>query len=128
MQSIKQIGAILLLSLLFVKAMVVPAIFVNYELRKDFIIQNYCVNKDMPELECDGQCYLAKQLKAAQQEDEKNATNTFLSKVFEIEFSFTESVFSFRSLVNDFNEKVAFNYTAQNTSEYHFDIFHPPRA
>jgi hypothetical protein len=66
MQKIREIGVLSLL----------PGIFVNYELRKDFIIQNFCVNKVRPGLNCDGQCYLANQLKAAQQQDENEATAT----------------------------------------------------
>ena len=32
-----------------------------YELNIDYIIENYCVNTDKPELQCNGKCHLAKQ-------------------------------------------------------------------
>ena len=33
-----------------------------YELNIDYIVETYCVNKDKPELQCNGKCHLAKQL------------------------------------------------------------------
>ncbi|WP_055149769.1 hypothetical protein [Jiulongibacter sediminis] len=128
MQTGKQIIAALLLSLLFIKAMIVPAIFVNYELRKDFIIQNYCVNKDMPELHCDGQCYLAKQLKAAQQEDEKQATNTFLTEVFKFESKVGNLVFLFEPKVSTIENKTFRDNSTALPSSGNGSVFHPPQA
>lgn len=42
---------------------------VEYELRKDFIASEYCVNQDEPEMKCDGKCYLNKRLAEAGQEN-----------------------------------------------------------
>ncbi|MEZ4779503.1 MAG: hypothetical protein R2786_09010 [Flavobacteriaceae bacterium] len=43
-----------------------PAFYLSqllyYELNIDYIIENYCVNKEKPELKCNGKCYLAQQL------------------------------------------------------------------
>ena len=36
--------------------------YAGYFLNKDFIIENFCINKNKPELECDGKCYLTKQI------------------------------------------------------------------
>lgn len=47
---------------------------VNYVANYDYIIENFCINKDKPELECNGQCYLMQQL--AEQSDE-GQTNPF---------------------------------------------------
>jgi len=35
---------------------------VYFELNIDEIIEKYCVNKDKPQLECNGKCHLAKQI------------------------------------------------------------------
>ncbi len=29
-----------------------------FELRRDYIAEHFCINRDRPELECDGKCYL----------------------------------------------------------------------
>jgi hypothetical protein len=38
----------------------------------DYIVENFCINKDKPELKCNGQCYLMKQLAAQSDEDQTN--------------------------------------------------------
>mgnify|MGYP003673174318 CR=1 FL=1 len=51
---------------------------VYFELNIDSIIQKYCVNKDKPELQCNGKCHLAKQLNQNTDKD-----NNLLSLIFE---------------------------------------------
>ncbi len=128
MNSFRQTGAILLLSVLIIKAMIAPSIFVNYELRKDFIISNFCVNKDRPELHCDGQCYLAKQLKAAEQQDENEATASFMDKLFGTEFLsespefLTDNKLEVLSLGG-----LSFSYIEFMPEAHLHGAFHPPR-
>ena len=43
-------------------------IILNYELNTGYITQNFCENKNKPQLHCNGQCHLNKQL----QKQEKN--------------------------------------------------------
>lgn len=38
-------------------------LFVNYEMNKQEITEMFCVNKDKPELNCNGSCHLMQQLK-----------------------------------------------------------------
>ena len=52
----------LLLALISVKTLLVPVVYLDFEMRKDFIIQNLCENRFKPQLNCNGQCYLAKKL------------------------------------------------------------------
>ncbi len=69
----KQIGTLLLCGLLFMRVMVAPVIFLQYEFNKDSIIKNYCINKSRPQMNCNGKCYLAKKLKAAEQNEENQS-------------------------------------------------------
>ena len=46
-----------------------------YHANKDYIARVLCENRDKPELHCDGQCYLAKQLKARQDKQDKETTD-----------------------------------------------------
>ncbi|MDN4165022.1 hypothetical protein QWY31_05880 [Cytophagales bacterium LB-30] len=41
--------------------------FAEYALRKEYIAQNLCKNKDLPELQCEGKCYFMQQLKKSQE-------------------------------------------------------------
>lgn len=45
-----------------------------YQLNKDYIARVLCDNRSRPELHCDGQCYLAKKLKAQQEKQDKETT------------------------------------------------------
>jgi len=37
--------------------------YIDYMLRKDFIIEKLCINKNVPEKQCNGKCHLEKQIK-----------------------------------------------------------------
>lgn len=94
-----------------------PIIFANYELRKDFIIKNYCVNKNRPEMHCDGKCYLAKQLEKAEQEDQKQATGNFISKILSFESDFKTNLLPTFSRKSIYSKR---RFTLQNFGFYFF--------
>jgi len=62
----------------------------DWKLNQDAITEKYCENKDVPMLECNGQCYLAKQLKALKMEEQserdKHPSPESKLKHFEITF------------------------------------------
>lgn len=43
-----------------------------FELNIDYIIETYCINKEKPELKCNGQCHLADQLNFSDDTNEGN--------------------------------------------------------
>tara|TARA_R110002012_G_scaffold51401_1_gene132933 strand:- start:211 stop:546 length:336 start_codon:yes stop_codon:yes gene_type:complete len=43
-----------------------------FELNIDYIIETYCVNKEKPELKCNGKCHLADQLNLAENTTDVN--------------------------------------------------------
>jgi hypothetical protein len=92
MNVVKQIGILFLTGLLFLKVVLIPILFINYEVRKDFITQNYCINKNRPELHCDGKCYLATQIKAVQQKEDNKAASETISKLFAFEIFYASSI------------------------------------
>lgn len=125
MRIINQIGVLTLLALLMVRVMVIPMIFLDYELRKDYIIQNYCVNKNRPELHCDGKCYLAKQIKTAEQQEQQQKGADFNRYLFGVEFIETPNeiiVFHLsktKLLTN-------FKYRDSLSQKHLTSVFHPP--
>lgn len=68
----KTIAIVLLIALAFRPSYYVSQL-VYYGLNINYIIEKYCVNKDKPELHCNGKCHLAKQLEVI---DTKNNTAT----------------------------------------------------
>ncbi|MCP9755562.1 hypothetical protein EGI26_10380 [Lacihabitans sp. CCS-44] len=130
MDLIKKItGAVLLITVTF-KMLMAPLIFADYELRKDFIIKNYCVNKSLPELHCDGKCYLAKQLEKAEQEDKKQATGNFITKLLSFESEIKANLFTDFFLQKPFlvKENPNFIYSEFFSSKNAFSFFHPPQV
>ena len=131
MFQVKQIGSIFLLLLFCVKAMVVPIVYLDYELRKDYIKKVLCVNKNRPELHCDGKCYLAKRLAAAQKQEESQAEQEFVSKLVEtasINNNFNDFAIEF-SLVSFIIEKIDnFFFSSPPLNATTFDFFHPPQC
>lgn len=53
----------------------------EYVMNYDYIKNVLCENKDKPQLNCDGKCYLAKQLAKESQQNEKNPFGEKQSKV-----------------------------------------------
>lgn len=96
-----------------------------YQVNRNFIAQNFCVNKDKPKLNCNGQCYLAKQLKQ-QEEKETKSNSEKLEKLPEINLVCEEvTVFQFsRQLKNPTIH--TFSYNNLYSKLFNQTILHPP--
>lgn len=61
-------GAILLLS--FLVGTLQPALpLIEYHIFKENIIQKFCVDRELPQSDCEGSCYLASQIEQNQERD-----------------------------------------------------------
>ncbi|WP_282124379.1 hypothetical protein [Algibacter mikhailovii] len=62
--------------ILFLVLSVRPAYYLGqvayFQLNIDYIIENYCINTDKPELQCNGKCHLAKQMQMETDDDSEN--------------------------------------------------------
>lgn len=103
----KRIVAIVLLqSFVFaigIKSFITLSFYVNQE----SIITEQCENRSKPELQCNGKCYLAKQLKKAEQATEEQSGVPQQTKQFsfpDLEFILNEKV----SLSSSFNPSQVF--------------------
>lgn len=75
----KQHIALLLFALVNIKTLLVPVVYLDFELRKEYIIKNLCENRFKPQLHCDGKCYLAKRLQKVAENDARNETENKLT-------------------------------------------------
>ena len=64
----------------------------EYVMNYDYIKNVLCENKDKPQLNCDGKCYLAKQLAAASEQNEKNPFGEKQSKTEIQQITFFQSI------------------------------------
>ncbi|MDG4716258.1 hypothetical protein [Winogradskyella marincola] len=85
-----------------------------YQLNIDYIIETYCVNKEKPELQCNGKCHLAKQLSATKTTDKNgkailNLSDSFFP-VFSQEFQEFKTSFILSIAIKDKIVSPAQNY------------------
>jgi hypothetical protein len=121
--------AVFLLLLTSVRILVVPVVYLDFELNKDYIVKNLCENRFKPELKCNGKCYLAKQLhKVAEDKASKEADRQEQSfkKLLEETFHHENFVFSqtFTSVVS--STQNLFIYKQRHYFTLATSLFRPP--
>ncbi|WP_210488632.1 hypothetical protein [Rufibacter aurantiacus] len=73
---LKNLAAILLLSVMLTQAFSKFFIVLDYEANKDFISKVLCINREKPQMHCNGKCYLMKKLKKAEQTQNQGNNKT----------------------------------------------------
>jgi len=116
--------ATIILSLFMFFKPVLPV--VEYVVLYDYIKNELCVNKDKPELECNGKCHLKKELaRAADSEKEKGKTQFASAEIQLVFYQAISDIFSF-----DFFKSYRFNIKVGIETIYTFSfsnfLFRPP--
>lgn len=111
---------------MLVSTLMVPLIYVDFELRKEYIAKVLCIEKDRPMTVCGGRCYLTAQLEkaASQDQDAKVPTRHVEVSFFKHEvigFDFLKRPFPVKTSFPEWNHKGHFaNYTS--------GVFRPPQS
>ena len=97
-----------------------------FALNQDWVIENLCVNRDRPELHCDGHCVLSDRMHEEQErEDQQNSTNMTIA------LSVTALVAEVDSVPQDLEREAApvtVRVLVADDSGTPLDVFRPPRA
>ncbi len=122
--TVKKTIAIILLLLFTVQTFYAAAFTTWFFANKAAIVKQHCINKDKPELKCDGKCFLSKKLKEAEQHQNEEAPMQIKQLLESNPFTITtitHSITSFRAVCI---------HTPKNAALYRFtpgeSIFHPP--
>ena len=118
----------LLLTLISVKTLLVPVVYLDFEMRKDFIIQNLCENRFKPQMNCNGKCYLAKKLHKIAEDNATKETQKqgdSMKKILEEIFEATP-VFSYELTFKNLSQKSNYTYQLVHPQSFTFSFFHPP--
>ncbi|CAL2087030.1 hypothetical protein [Tenacibaculum sp. 190524A05c] len=108
---------------LYVIAMLRPiAPFVEYAINYDYIAKVLCINKDKPELSCNGKCQLMKKLKQ-QEEDDFNSLRIHME---EYPIGFVEILKIKKESTITSNSKNNFHYDIDYNYLFQHNVFHPP--
>lgn len=120
----KQAATILLIILVFFQTFSRFVIEASYLINKGYISKYLCENKNHPELKCCGKCYLKKQLK--KQDKEEQSTN-FKKSNPEVQFFIQNNNVAINRF---FIFKKATFYTSNYSVLASFPraVFHPPAA
>jgi hypothetical protein len=106
----KRYISLFLFFLISFKLLVVPFVYLDFELRKEYIVQHLCENRLNPQLHCDGKCYLAKQLKTVAEDNARNETqkqsDTFKKIIQEV---FDDVLFTFKITTVFYESQPAFS-------------------
>jgi len=85
--------------------------YLYFQMNIDVIVAKYCVNKERPQLKCNGKCHLNKQITLATQEDDgANSKTVQLANAFYPLY--------FQVIDNDYSSLV-FGDIIQNNFSYH---------
>ena len=103
----------------FSQVVIVGQFFIN----QDFIAAELCENKDAPELECNGKCYLKKELKKDEERKTDEKTGT---KVEVLLFSENSSFQLEVPIIFQIEKTEASEYTDRLLTGHNMDVFHPP--
>ncbi|MDJ1469583.1 hypothetical protein QNI19_11340 [Cytophagaceae bacterium DM2B3-1] len=119
----KIVTALLLFSLLL-QTFSRAGIYLSFKVNQDYIARVLCINKAKPQLNCNGKCYLAKKLKQAAEQEQKQV----LLKTLELNLCCQElHAFNFARIPLIVNRKLVTFYLVKPTFSTLLNIFHPPR-
>lgn len=122
-----------LLIYLLLSATLLPSIspwgtIAYYHLNRDYIARVLCENRARPDLHCDGQCYLAKKLKARQDQQDKDTTERVRNTPFVQLFCQADTIFSFAPFSALRDAGALFTYRLHRATRPVDDLLRPPCA
>lgn len=119
----RHITACLIILVMLLQTFGKTLVFAGYLLNKDYISEVFCINQDVPESDCEGQCHLKKKL---DEEDEKMPPLSFLKEKSEVLYFPMED--AGQTCLFLLADKGHLPYQQKRTGISPIaDIFHPPQ-
>lgn len=123
----KKLFSILLLSAFLLPQLVKVGIFVSFKANQDFIAKVLCINKDKPEMKCNGKCHLAKELNKTENKDE-NLPITISNKTEITLFIENQETFELKKQLGFLTKERFSDIKKDYHSSFIDGVFHPPRV
>ncbi|WP_010522401.1 hypothetical protein [Aquimarina agarivorans] len=109
---------IILIIVIAIRPILFVGIVGNYSLNINEIIEKYCINKDKPQLKCNGQCHLRKQLSVTGSSNKEKHSNkievalaipiVFFEAISQIDFS--NKFIHSKDFIDGYQNLYGFNY------------------
>jgi hypothetical protein len=111
---------------LFLSVIIQYVILVDYVVDQENYIEKYCENKELPELNCNGTCHLAKELKLSVTENENSTSEEVYVSAISI-FSFQQLNQLDMSLSPNQDKLKLYSKDLRLTKDFISIVFKPPR-
>ena len=122
----KKLTAICLLIALIGSGFSQVAVYAGFQLNQDYIAKNLCVNRNRPEMHCNGRCYLMSKLKQVNEKEKKQAARDNLNRM-ETSFLQRACTISFKAPVTALVVTNFPHYQYTYCSQYITTVFRPPK-
>jgi len=118
-----RIQAILIMGI-FAFMLLKPAIpYIEYLVRKSYIITNFCINKDKPEMGCNGKCHLNEKLYEGNNTEDKTPLPVPQKQWKIPEFLIATRIIN--NILPDLSDQ-EFLYINNYSFQFAASVFHPP--
>ena len=99
-------------------------IYLNFKANQDKIAKTLCIQKEMKNNKCNGNCYLSKQLKKEAEKEKQESSNLKEKQ----ELVYTQTLFTYNFSFNTIIEKTRIRISTycEKPKSIAFSIFHPP--
>jgi hypothetical protein len=124
---LRKIIAILLLTSITLQLCNRVGIIAWFSLNQDKVVELFCINKDKPELDCKGKCYLAEKLEEAKQSEEGASIPNSKHKQTTEELLFLEKTLLL-SIPGSAHQISFSSYKSSYAHQFMMSVFQPPRA
>lgn len=120
----KQVMSIVLILLLSAQCLIQLGFVASYQFNKEYIVKSFCKNRDIPEMNCEGKCFLKKRLADAEKHERQASgiEKQLEMPLFLIVIDGHTAVGSFAR--TESNPSLITNYMHIT----YVNIFHPPSA
>ncbi|MCD8528555.1 MAG: hypothetical protein LRY27_00890 [Chitinophagales bacterium] len=89
------------------------------------LTETFCVNKDKPEMHCNGKCHLKSAFEKTEQQQQNNKANDVRESSFFFPVFYAESILQVPKKLDEIS---IFNFRVLAlTASYTFTILHPPQ-
>lgn len=122
----QRLFAIILLICLHAQPALNMAVLMDFVANNDYIKEVLCINREKPELDCGGKCYLMQKLQESQSGQEQELPQLVHIK-YEFICSKTAIAFNKRIPIRTKNDNFP-KYTFGPSDLYLLDVFHPPNV
>jgi hypothetical protein len=99
-------------------------VYLNFKIHQEEIVKNLCIQREMKKNECNGHCFLSKQLKKEAEKEKKEAEN--LKEKQELVYIPSNSEHHLTSILSINKNKILVFYPCEKPKSAQLGIFHPP--